>query len=632
MTPLRRPSRLQVFTTPEWRNYLRRVIAERRLGWGVHTVREGLRLLERRRAFRQGRAGRSAMDGLPPSGAPTAMSASFLRGFARPWPVNGGDVACPPPVDLPLVTTSVSAVPAPEWAAEFAELEDVLALHRWGWALRLLATHSCPQLPMWILDRMLQWVERCGPPRPGAPAWESYSVSERIANALVFLSATRACSPRNSDAERRLVGALGEMGAFLAGRLEDHGDRTNNHLVNNARALYLFGAATDQDRYASLGRALLERMLPRLVTEDGFLREGSSHYHFLLTRTVAEIHRAAEAVGDDGVLRLTEPYRRRMLDRCRFFLLESPDGAVDIPRIGDVSPDCTVPWLLDLVAPGPPRGWGRLIEPPAAAPRAERSAAPSVEAFPESGWYRTDVGPLTIFWRIERTGRPDHPSHGHNDSGAFCAFLEGRPLLVDVGRRSYATDAGSRFPVQAFAHNSVALDGFEPFPDDWLGWFPPAYTRSSCRADVKVSAAGVEVVVAHDGFERVRRGVRFERTLSCRTDGFTLHDRYAGSGPAEIEAFFHWAPGSDPMPAAPDRLAVSTPAGTITALVQCQGADGPATCETSHHRGEGGAFPLGWYHGEYGQAVPTLSSRVRARVTLPASRVMTVLVEGMEAR
>ena len=63
----------------------------------------------------------------------------------------------------------------------------------------------------------------------------------------------------------------------------------NNHVINNARALLFASILLDIEFYSDLAFAILRSNLPELVSNDGFLREGSSHYQFIFTRWILEM-------------------------------------------------------------------------------------------------------------------------------------------------------------------------------------------------------------------------------------------------------------------------------------------------------------------------------------------------------
>lgn len=296
----------------------------------------------------------------------------------RPAPVPTGlrTLDAPGSVRMRLINRSVQLPGLHTRDLGFDDPEETFFFHRWNWLLADLSPHEPPPLE-WGLTLMRGWLAAYGDDRNG-DAWTSYTTGERICNAILFatLAARRqeVVTPPPDVAWH-----LSDMAAFLSRRIEYNGSlATGNHVINNARALYFAGQALGLPGRTRLALAILESQLPVVVTSDGFLREGSSHYHFLVTRWLLEVLWLAELTGEASARALVEPVAARMVAQCQFFLVFNPQsGAWSVPLIGDVSPDCSVAWLIDLpwsavatrirqgeplVGRRPPGGWGALMD------------------------------------------------------------------------------------------------------------------------------------------------------------------------------------------------------------------------------------------------------------------------------
>ena len=91
-------------------------------------------------------------------------------------------------------------------------------------------------------------------------------------------------------------------------------------------------------KYASLVHELsgfvADFGVKNIFTSSGFLREGSSHYHLLLTRAFLEVLWAGRTVGDDEIWKhLREP--AAAMARAAGFLQRRDK----LSLVGDVSPD-----------------------------------------------------------------------------------------------------------------------------------------------------------------------------------------------------------------------------------------------------------------------------------------------------
>ena len=119
---------------------------------------------------------------------------------------------------------------------------------------------------------------------PNGIASESYTVGERISNLYLFNFYHKGQLPRD------LVNSITDMSYKLINNIEYYETySTGNHVINNARAIIFAGYLLKEKNYLQLGASLIKHMLPKLIDEEGFLREGSSHYQFLFTRWLLEL-------------------------------------------------------------------------------------------------------------------------------------------------------------------------------------------------------------------------------------------------------------------------------------------------------------------------------------------------------
>ena len=91
------------------------------------------------------------------------------------------------------------------------------------------------------------------------------------------------------------------------------------------------------------------RELPDLVSSEGFVREGSSHYQFLITRWLLEVRFFAQSNNDFDFLKMLDKYCEKLESKCQFFQTgDTKDCLREYPLFGDISPDCSPEWLLHL--------------------------------------------------------------------------------------------------------------------------------------------------------------------------------------------------------------------------------------------------------------------------------------------
>ncbi len=446
-----------------------------------------------------------------------------------------------------------------DWTQEFPDREETFCLHRWGWLLKLQEGFGGTIFDTWGLQTMLGWFDQFGEKR-NHPAWESYSIAERIVNGIVFLKLGKASLAGCEQDVARLMERLSDSGEHLANHIEYDGEiETNNHILNDARGLYILGQSTDSEFFSEVGRTIFQRYLPKIITRDGFLREGSSHYHFLLTRSVLEVYSIAAETHDSDFAAELKDLLRKMLRGCWFFLVGQGEQW-SIPRIGDVTPDFPFEWLIDLPWCGrsqsiyqpaslPERtdlsGWP-LCWPEASPDRRQSTtpegSTPKLRVFPESGWYRVDRGSWTVFWHVEPAGVIPPGSHGHNDLGSFVLFRNQIPIVVDPGRRGYTASPLDLYGASARAHNGVMVDGYEPAVLGLRNRLPEFYRNVDVQTDWGEEGEFFRFTICHGGYRRLDPQIVHERTFTVSEGTFRVEDRVRGRGRHLIEARLHLSP------------------------------------------------------------------------------------------
>jgi len=233
----------------------------------------------------------------------------------------------------------------PDWNHDFSDSEQFVSLHRWNWLLWAMTDESQTSDFAWGVKLMRSWLIS-QTPLPKGLASESYTVGERISNAVLF---SRLQQGRWDALPEDISLALNQMASHLAKNIEYYpAGMSGNHVINNARALIFAGFSLNHMGFIKLGTALIEERLPALIYDNGVFREGSSHYHFLFLRWLLEIWFVADEMNDQNIINLVSPYLAPMLEFCHFLLVSDQKGDYTLPTIGDISPDCDPQWIKDL--------------------------------------------------------------------------------------------------------------------------------------------------------------------------------------------------------------------------------------------------------------------------------------------
>jgi hypothetical protein len=486
-----------------------------------------------------------------------------------------------PPALLRLPNDSVEVSPSSLGAlfeCRFDDLESYLALRRFAW----LPLQD--DVPPELVDAIwLAWKDCQGARRDGW-AWHPYTAAERAINVLDFAFRHGLSAARDDD-ERLLAD---HASAILDG-LEYFGEQgTGNHLANNGRGLLHIGRALAMPEVEEAGRKILVAEAKRIFGPGGMLREGSSHYHLLLTRTYVEAWLLSRGQNGEAVL---EETARQALSALNTLALPGR-----FPLVGDISPDSPPEYLSGLL-PGHSmeQGWaGRLLAGDRAAVRSLRGPDDGLhESLRRDGWWRGDWSEWCGLWYVAPDGFPPAPGHGHQDCGGFELHWRGHPLFLDLGRGTYGARS-SDCAEKGQGHNSLLIDGHDPYPSN-RPYYDDAFRRR-IAAPPTVARDRSSIAIDHDGYRRigiesVRRHWLFDR--SC-----VIQDRVDGSGTRHVERLFHtpW-----PVSMRENSALIAHPEGVIRIQADVSPVIKETRIWTAYGRSEraftvafGGRVPLPW--------------------------------------
>jgi hypothetical protein len=436
-----------------------------------------------------------------------------------------------------------------DWHKKFDDPELNESFNRWNWLLsdqpNKLSIFSADDAIFLIKSWSYEFLNS-----ESLAKKEPYSIGERISNTIIFFNTNDYLIPDD------ILIILNKLSVQLIKYLEYYPNNlTGNHAFNNARALYLVSNIIENKEIKALAFEIIKERIPILITEDGFMREGSSHYHFLFTRWTLEIFFFSEKFNDKEIKEYLSPYIKKLLKQCWFFLVNN-NKKWSIPLFGDVSPDFTPNWLISLpwskVAmsvykptqiPNPPQniGWsklfGNLIKPNALVNNFVLYYSSSC------GWHRTNFHDFSLF--IYNPKKENHitASHAHLDLCSFVLYYKGKALIIDIGRLDYTNSQISKYGKSIDAHNSLLINKMGP-EVELLSWMSSKYTDYETRIKTLNKKDKFIITINHNGFKRiVNKQIKHERVFILSKNSIEILDKINGKGNAEIINFFNFAPG-----------------------------------------------------------------------------------------
>lgn len=444
------------------------------------------------------------------------------------------------------------------------DAEDAHAYHRLYWILRYAQAAALGhEGAREALPRELHlWMD--GKPENSAIAMWPYTLAERIGSLTSTLFWIQAAQHPELA---RLVLPIKHQTWKDAVRLSanvEYNLGVHNHLLNDARGLYLAGAAlanecSESAPWSEQALSIWDEFFPKLVLEDGTFGEQSSHYHLLLCRTAFEYflacRHADRALPENFACRL-----RKMFDLANELL--RVDGS--LPRFGHNSPDRTISDLRGLLLAA--FHYGLLDRVPqdraatplslfycGAVPESPCAVAqqPNTNLFAAGGFAFLRSTALNATLVAHGDNRAGVGAHGDAGRGSYELSWNGDVLVREPGSFFSTSDPRADFFQSAAAQNVTTLDGLAPVVTKRDERFLASWYRPQGGAWRTLGNGAVEYRC--DAFRRLHPDIVLTRTWKFeRDDLLTFEERIEGTARVKFEShicfgdvYWHETPEAD---------------------------------------------------------------------------------------
>lgn len=467
------------------------------------------------------------------------------------------------------------------------DIEEYYFRHRWSQCI--VAIWSDKQVAISALNEISEWIDIYKDHQK--PEWEPYSSSERVANLAVLLAA-RPELMENAD-QAKLVSFFRNSLYWIDAHLEYYpGQRTNNHILNNARAIVIAGSILGHIDSVEKGIRLFVEMAKKMISTNGFLRERSTHYQVVIANWLMDTIWFAKACIERSAIIYEYLHQ---LEAIAINVSKATEkivaGTLGLrSNIGDISPD---------VCPAVSLNRLRFLH----NYRSDTVLNHGVDI--SDGWFFVCANSQSITGNIPYPEYPlKYPTHGHNDLGSFIWAIEDRIILSDAGRFRYTKDTVSQQQIVGQGHNCLLVDGFSPVAEPLNvngGWNPGYYSS----ADIKVSQIGENtMVLKHTGYDRIPNITDHTRIITLGDNTMVVEDIISGYSHHDIELRWHFHPSAK----------VETENGKLVIQV----ADKRIVCISSL-QDESGSVRLSGYSDsqQYGTAIPAVCVQYSNHLILP---------------
>ena len=482
------------------------------------------------------------------------------RLFDRPV----GDVSVSP---IPRISSRYHCEDIDLTARRFSFLQDVLVLPEYADELRaavarkpllwqfhfgyhdyLLAlmeeTDCDPLCAGKVMDFMEEWMRVYPLHAEGArkSAWHPYVLSIRIEAWIRLYARVQDYGVYADDPRLAAIAKQIELMTRVLLRNLETGTMAN-HLLRNIKALVLAGLFLDTSTGAQarrIGLRLLDREIREQVLDDGCHFERSPMYHVSMTSDVLDIAEAitlSESTVPDALSDAAA--------RMTAFLghMRHPDG--EIPYFNDATKSFFLR-TSEVLERG--QRICREMEWPG------HDALPDVTTLPPkriSGLLTAETPRSWVVFDAGNVGPDYQPGHTHCDTLSFEWSLDGERFVTDTGVYHYRESPERTYSRSTAGHNTIEIDG-EDQSEVWKSF------RVGRRAKIlkhdREEIEGVQILRgAHDGYERLERGLIHERALILAPAWLAVIDWLHGSGIHRYRSFLHLHPSVE-MRVATERI------------------------------------------------------------------------------
>lgn len=299
--------------------------------------------------------------------------------------------------------------------------------------------------------------------------WSSYNTSERLSSisTSIILSENFEELINISRNDKLIKNFIIKSINVLSNNLEYYQNGvTFNHVVNNLKGLFIgYLILGDDDMLEKVSELLFEE-IKIIIDEDGFLREGSSHYQLIITRWMLEIEWLCQLSGKLDTQTKFRKLNTKLLTKSLFYFVSHPTNKkLSFPIIGDVSPDFDVNWITDyfkcayinLPDNSETLSYGNIII-KGLGYTSGSQFNDRIFSWEYSNIARVNYKSFVLFIRYQVSDLTYFPSHAHDDFLSYILFNNAEEVVIDIGRIDYTPNKESLSYTLACSHNSLLVN------------------------------------------------------------------------------------------------------------------------------------------------------------------------------
>lgn len=357
---------------------------------------------------------------------------------------------------------------------------------------------------LFMRQLMLQY---CNSKHLGKHAYDPYPASVRIINWIKFIA-------HYQISENILLEKLYSDLKLLSLHPEYH--LQNNHLLENAFALYLGGHLFSDKKIVKQAEQLLSQTLNTQILPDGGHFELSPMYHSILLQRLLDIiqfcKKNHEVFTNRNVIQLLKSSADNMMQLLSTLVYENGD----IPYLNDSIKDASNSFAEI-------KNYATQL-----------NIKFDVQKLNECGYRKWNIHAAEILMDIGPVAYDPLAGHSHADTFHFEMYLNQKPFLIDSGSSVYDLSERRLYERSSAAHNTVVYSNINS-SEVWHIFRTGNRAEVICEMDTenKISAE-------HNGFKR--KGIIHKRTFVSEEKTFHVYDKMIGRKTANSKSYLHFHP------------------------------------------------------------------------------------------
>tara|TARA_B100001250_G_C19791930_1_gene786947 strand:+ start:590 stop:2356 length:1767 start_codon:yes stop_codon:yes gene_type:complete len=381
--------------------------------------------------------------------------------------------------------------------------------------------------------------------------FDSYSISERISNIIIFINSAK-CNFKSKELINIKKFLQNEI-IKLTNNLEFYENKTNNHIISNNKAIFLYALYLNEKKYNKLCKFFFEFICQHNFYSSGFLNEGSSQYHLLITKHIIEI------------LYFNKIHKNNILDEkiINFFYKVINKSYIftcskHLPNLGDCTPDLPIQYLSYM-----PYIASKLFDVKFPLEFDENKFFSNTYSnffnlkylkkpkpinknhfFYDkiSGYLLIVNNKVMILMQLYNSNVINARTHQHTEFGNFILYYDKIPIILDMGRINYQNSSLSS--IGAEYHNSIKINNLQPLLCHKLNAVPKLmnneYFQELPKFLINKKNSDYHLETIFYGYKRYRFKSVIKRNIIISKNFVKITDNINSNSKINYTSFFHF--------------------------------------------------------------------------------------------